>query len=116
MQVEQVISGIFKYLNEEVYKGMTDWQEVLARIAVSRTLGNVEGIKALLNNNSYVKTFAIIDHNGNVDVDGLIRDIRTQIEAKGKLTFTLPMFGSFTFTVDDVDKLHRAIHEAEVTQ
>lgn len=111
MKLEKVVNGILRYLNAEIYSSMNDWQEMLARIAVSRMVGNTEQLKQMLANNAFVKTFAIMDSNGDVDVDGLARDLRTQIAEKGKMSFSLPMFGNFTFTADDVDKLHRYILE-----
>jgi hypothetical protein len=62
--------------------------------------------------NAFFRTFAIVDSHGNIDVEGLMRDLRAQIAEKGKLVITLPMLGSFTFTADDVDELHRYIKEA----
>jgi hypothetical protein len=53
-----------------------------------------------------------MDDAGRVDVDGLIRDLKRQIEAKGKLEFSLPMLGKFSFVTSDVDTLHRYITEA----
>lgn len=111
MTFEKVLNGITRYLNAEIYSGMNDWQEMFARIAVSRILGNAETIKTTLINNPFIQTFAIMDANGNVDVDGLMSDIRRHIEQKGKLTVALPMFGNFTFTTEDVNKLHQAIME-----
>lgn len=111
MNFEKVINGIVKYLNNNIYVGMSDWQEMLARIAVSRLLGNSENIKIALINNPFIKTFAIMDSDGNVDIDGIMHDLKNQIAEKGKLTISLPMFGNFTFTVEDVDKLHRTILE-----
>lgn len=111
MSFEKTINGILKYLNSEIYSRMNEWQEMLARIAVSRMIGNVEGLKSSFVNNSFVKTFSVMDEHGNVDVDGLYRDLKTQIERKGKFSFSLPMFGNFTFTAEDVDKLYRMITE-----
>lgn len=110
MEFEKVVNGIIKYLNNEIFPHMNDWQEILGRIAVSRALGS-NNLKNSLINNTYIKTFGIIDANGMVDVDGLMRDLKIQIEQKGKVTFTLPMFGTLTFTAEDVDKLHRTILE-----
>ena len=111
MSFEKVLNGILRYMNEEIYAGMNDWQEVFARIIVSRIVGNSDALKDALINNGFIKTFAIIDHNGNVDVDGLMRDLREQISRKGKISISLPMFGNFTFTAEDVDRLHRTILE-----
>ena len=111
MEFEKVLKGIIKYLDSEIYSGMNDWQEVLARIAVSRIVGNSENLKYALANNAYIKTFGIMDESGMIDVEGLINDLKTQISQKEKLTISLPMFGKFTFTVSDVDKLHSIIME-----
>jgi hypothetical protein len=112
MSFEKVINGILRYLNAEVYGKMSSWQEVLARIAVSRMIGNSEELKQSLVNNSFFRTFAIVDSHGNVDVDGLMKDLKTQIAEKGKLVISLPMLGNFTFVAEDVDELHRYIREA----
>ena len=109
MKFERVLNGIMKYLNNEIYSGMNDWQEFFARVAVSRLVGNSKNLKEMLLNNGYIKTFAIMDENGIVDVEGLMRDIKTQINQKGKLTFSLPMFGKFSFTAEDAQKLHNSI-------
>ena len=112
MSFERVINGILSYLNAEIYNKMNSWQEVLARVAVSRMIGNSEELKRSLTNNSFFRTFAIIDSHGNVDVDGLVNDLKTQIAEKGKLVISLPMLGNFTFTAEDVDELHRHIRGA----
>lgn len=111
MEFERVINGIVRFINSEMYKGMNDWQEMIARIAVARVVNNSENIKSALCNNGFVRTFAVIDENGIVDVDGLMRDIKSQFNHKEKISFSLPMFGTFTFTSDDIDKLHRMINE-----
>jgi hypothetical protein len=108
MTFDRVLNGILKYLNNEIFSGMNDWQEMIARIAVSRIVGNGEKIKATLDN-PFIKTFAIMDDDGNIDVDGLARDLKEQISQKGSLKFSIPMFGTFCFTADDIDTLHRTI-------
>lgn len=109
MKFEKVIDGIVKYINIEVYSGMNDWQEVLARIAVSRFVSNSEKFKTVLMENTFIKTFGILDNEGNVDIEGLANDLKKQIEAKGKITIPLSIFGNFTFTAQDVDKLYQTI-------
>lgn len=112
MEFERVLQGIFKYLNAEIYSKMNDWQEMLARIAVSRLLGNTEMLKETLKNNAFVKTFSIMDENGHVEIEGLLRDIKAQITEKGKLTFSVPLFGTLSFVPEDVDVLRRHIMES----
>lgn len=107
MKLDRVLNGVARYLDKEIYAGMNDWQEILARIAVSRILDN-KNIESLMNN-PYMKTFAIADAEGNIDVDGLYRDLKRLVQAKGKVEITLPMFGKFTFTESDVDCLYSCI-------
>lgn len=111
MYFDRVITGVVKYLDREVYVGMNEWQEMLARIAVSRIIGNRDKLRDAIVSNPYARTFGIVDENGDVDVDGLMRDIREHIERKGKMEINIPMLGKFTFTSADVDKLHRTITE-----
>ena len=112
MEFEKVLNGILKYLNNQIYSNMNDWQEVLARIAVSRVVGNGQQLKDTLLNNAYIKTFGIMDSNGVIDVDGLFSDLKEQISQKGKITFTIPAFGKFTFTPEDVEILYKTITES----
>ena len=112
MKFEKVIKGILKYLNDEIYVGMNDWQEMLARVAVSRLFRDTNALKTALLNNGFIRTFAIMDDSGEVDFDNLFRDIRAQVEQKGKITVSLPMFGNFIFTPPDVDKLYQTILNA----
>lgn len=105
MEFEKVLNGIVEFLNQEVYKGMTGWQEVIARLAVSRVLGNKDKIKNTIMTNPFVKTFCIVDENGNIDIDGILCDLKEQIKEKERLEFHVPAFGKFVFTESDVDKL-----------
>lgn len=112
MEFEKVLNGIIKYLNNEIYSNMNDWQEMLARIAVSRIIGNSENLKEMLITNPFIKTFAIIDEDGMIDVDGLMRDIKSQLQEKGKISITIPVIGKFTFSMNDAEILHNMILEA----
>lgn len=109
MEFEKVLNGILKYMDREIYSGMNDWQEMVARIAVSRLMKNNDKLKSLLCDNTFIRTFAIIDENGNVDVDGLYSDIKEQVANKGKIEIVLPLFGTFKFAPSDVDKLYSTI-------
>lgn len=111
MEFERVVNGVVRYLNAKVFKSMNDWQQLIARFAVSRVLGNADKVKTALSNNAFVRTFGIIDERGNVDIDGLFADIKKVVEEKGKISFALPMFGNFTFYASDVDELRQCIVE-----
>ena len=107
MRFEKVIDGVARYLDRELYAGLNDWQEMIARITVSRVLGNKDQLKTILSGNPFLQTFAVINADGEVDVDTLLREIKTYITGKGKMTVTVPMMGTFTFKPEDVDKLRQ---------
>lgn len=111
MQYDRVIHGINRYIEAELYPRMSDWQEIIARIAVSRMLDSKDQFKDILMHNSFAKTFAIIDESGDVDVDGLIEDLHEQVSAKGRIEVRIPMFGQFCFSDADITKLHHMISE-----
>jgi hypothetical protein len=106
---EKVLTGVSDFINQEIYSGMSDWQELLARITVGKFLTNEQAVKELLVNNAYIRTFGIVDGEGMIDVDTLITDIKNEISKKGKIVITIPMFGTMTFKPEDADTLKEHI-------
>ena len=109
VEFNRVIDGLLRYLNNNLFAKMNDWQEVVARIAVGRIIGNPESLKQSLQANGIVRTFAVMDSEGNVDLEPLMRDLKREIDRKGKLTVEIPMFGKMSFTAADVDEIYREI-------
>ena len=111
---EDIIHGISKYINDEIYPGMNDWQELFARVAVGRFLDNEKVLKETILNNGFIKTFGIIDSDEMFEIDALMQDIKKEIGKKGKMEFHIPMFGKLTFKPEDVDVLYRTITNADL--
>ena len=105
---DQVLDGLSRYLNKNFYANLNDWQEIVARLAVGRILGN-ENLKQNLMANPYVRTFAVMDSEGNVDLEPIMRDLKKEIERKGKMTVEIPMFGKISFTGEDISEIYREI-------
>lgn len=106
---DRVVDGFVRYLNNNIYNNMNDWQEIVARIAIGRIATNPEGVKNALLSNGIVRTFGIMDSEGNVDIENLARELKAEIERKGKMCIEIPMLGRFTFHANDVDSLYREI-------
>lgn len=111
MEFDRVFNGLIKYINKEMFPGFNDVQDVVARIALRRLVERKQAIKSTLTGSGILKTFAIIDDSGNVDVDSLMEDIKREIRERQKLSIKIPMFGTFTFVESDVDVLKRYIME-----
>jgi hypothetical protein len=105
----QVLDGLTRYLNKNFYSNLNDFQEVIARIAVGRIIGNPESLKQSLQANPFVRTFAIFDSEGNIDLEPIMRDLKKEIERKGKLSVEIPMFGKISFLPQDIDEIYREI-------
>jgi hypothetical protein len=105
----QVLDGLAKYLNKNFYSNLNDWQEIVARLAIGRITENAETLKQSLSANPFVRTFAIFDSDGNIDLEPIMRDLKREIERKGKLTVEIPMFGKISFLPQDIDELYQEI-------
>jgi hypothetical protein len=115
-EFKKVMDGISQFINVEIYSGLNDWQEFLARLMVGRILGNEEDVKEMLMGNAFIRSFGIFDSDGMVKVDDLAKDIKREIARKGKVSFDVPMFGNMTFCPSDVDKLYKHITGTEMPQ
>lgn len=113
-EFEKVMDGISTYMDEEIFAGMSDWQDFIARVMVGRLLGNQEEIKEMLMHNGFFRTFGIMDSEGMIDVHMLATDIRRELSKKEKITFDIPMLGKMTFLPTDVDKLYKHITGEEL--
>lgn len=109
VKFENVVDGINRYINKEIYKNLNGAQEFVARLVAGRMLNNSEHIKDVLMNNGFAKTLCIIDDEGMVDVEMLLTDIRSEIARQGSLQLDIPLIGKLTFHPDDVDVLHNEI-------
>lgn len=105
----RVLDGAAEFIEKDIMPNMNDWQEIAARIALGRVFDNRDAIKSHLINTGYIRTFALIDETGNVDIDRLAADLKREIEKKGRLEVNLKIFGKMRFDAGDVDKLHRMI-------
>lgn len=108
---KQVINGVTKYFDRNIYAGMNDWQEVLARSAVGIALGSEDRLKEALTGNGFIRTFCIIDENENVDIERVTAVIKEEVQKKGTLSIKIPVFGTFSFAPSDIDELLRTIRE-----
>jgi hypothetical protein len=109
VKFERVLDGLNRYIDSEIYCNLNDFQEFMARIVVGRVNSSADNIKNILMSNGFAKTLCIIDSDGMVDIDKLMQEIRHEIERKGSVEFTVPMFGKMKFTAADVDLLHNMI-------
>lgn len=113
-EFNRVIDGMSRYIDSEIYSRMNDLQEFAARVLVGRFISNEDAVKESLINNGFIRTFGIIDADGMVDVITLAKDIKREIARKGKISFSIPMFGTMSFVPEDADTVFRYITGEEL--
>ena len=113
-EIKKVIYGINRYMNDNIYEGMADWQEVLARTFIGSVLGSEEQIVENLKSNGLLKTFAIIDENGMADISNIAISLKREIERKEKISVKIPVIGKYTFNGEDVNVLYKCITGEEL--
>lgn len=110
VKFEKVLDGLSRYINKNVYPNIgNDWQELMMRLAVGRILNNPENVKQMVLSNGFVRTFGIIDSEGNVDIENLAKDLKREISNKGKITVEIPMLGKMSFVPADIDEIYQEI-------
>lgn len=109
MRIEKVIDGVAKYIDGEIYSVMNDWQEIFARMAVGRILGNKELIKQKIAENPLLMSFVMLDSDGEMDVEKFLSDLKSVIAQKGSVKLSIPLFGNLKFVEADVDRLRKYI-------
>ena len=109
VEFEKVLKGLEKYICNEMYKNLTDWQIFIADIAVGKIVNRGEALKQVLKNNTIIQMLDVMDEDGNVDVEGLLKEIKHKMEEVGHLSFTLPIFGKYKFSPSDIAVLHKYI-------
>lgn len=109
IKFEKVINGVAEYISGEIYPNMNDWQELIARIAVGRVLGNTNLLKQKIMENPLLMSFVMIDTDGMMDAERFLSDLKSIISQKGSLKISIPALGSMSFVESDVDRLHEYI-------
>ena len=111
MRFDKVVEGIARYIDGELYGSLNDWQEVIARMAVGRVLGNKEMLKRRIAENPILMSFVMLDEDGEMDADVFLDDLKRAINQKGSIKVSIPLFGNLKFTEADVDCLRKYITE-----
>lgn len=107
----KVIRGLANFVDAEIVSKMRGgWQGWIVGGVSALALSKADDILKALSENSLVKALRVIDGE-QIDIDSLYREIRVQAE-KSNATIDLPLVGSITLGVNDVDRLYRLIMEA----
>ena len=108
--VNQVISGLAKFIDTEIVSKITGWQKWIIGAGLGLSLEKATNIFNSLKSNEMIKALDIIDKNDKINVDVLYKHIKNQAQ-KGAITFDLPFVGVMTLNEYDIDKLYNCIRD-----
>jgi hypothetical protein len=109
MTVNKLIDGLVRYIDENIYSAMNDWQKMIAADVVSRAMQRSDKIAPIITENTFVRALGYVDSEGNVDVDGILCKIKEYITQKGKLEIKIPFMPTYKMYAEDIDVLRRTI-------
>lgn len=111
VKFETVLDGTAKYIDKYICGSLNDWQDIMIHMVMGRIFDNRESIKNMLINNGFARAFAVIDEGGNIDIERLLQELKTELQRKEKLVISVPFMGKLTFIPADVDTLKKIIME-----
>lgn len=107
MKVNNIVDGLVKYINKNLYPTMTDWQKILAADIVSRAIKKAENIENTLANNAFIQALGYIDAEGNVEIESTIETIKQYINNNGgKWKLKIPLMPEYAFSSEDIDIIY----------
>lgn len=106
---EQIVSGLQDYLENEVISQLPTAGKVVAGTCVALAVKDNESfINNLMNN--YGKLLGIVNDDGLLDADSVLKALRSNINHYGCVTIDLPLgIGRLIFNEEDIDVLRRYI-------
>lgn len=107
MNYDKTVEGLIEYINDVLIPGMNPLQEIGARVILGELYEQRSAIKDLMLKNGIVKTFGIMDSEGNMNIERLLVRLKTEIAKKGKVDVSIPGYGKFTFKAEDIDEIYK---------
>ena len=106
MDFDFVINNISNFITNEMYGTLSEWTEQLACKRVVRAI-NRSKFKEMLENGNGFLNLAILDDNGNIDIDGFYEDLKDIVKKKGVIELNIPVLGNFKLKETDIDRLYK---------
>ena len=107
-ELNQVVNGITRYLDNEIIPNVVGWQKWVVGAGLGVGLSKSTNVFNAYKDHPMVKSLELVDSNDLIDIDLLHKEFSKQAE-KGAITFDMPFVGPLTLNRDDVDKLYTYI-------
>lgn len=108
MEINKVLDGLERYIDNEIYAGMNENQQTIYILAVGALKENAMDV---LGSNAILRSMLSISRDGDVDLDRLHKLLQVAVRKRDKLTLNIPMFGKLTFNEADITNIIHTIRE-----
>lgn len=108
MEINKVLDGLERYIDNEIYTGMNENQQTIYLLAVGALKENAMDV---LGSNAILRSMLSISRDGDVDLDRLHKLLQVAVRKRDKLTLNIPMFGKLTFNEADITNIIHTIRE-----
>ena len=112
MNAKKVVNTVFNYLEKNMVPGMNNLQEIAFYTVKEAINDEADNVIEMVKSKPFVRALAAINSEGDVDVEKLANRVRKGIEAKGYLSFDIPMYGPVRFVPGDIDNILMELKEA----
>ena len=111
--INQVKTGVVRYIDNDMLPHLTGAKKVALGVYTALAAENAAKIAVQFAKHPAVSVLAVIDENGNVDIDRLYRSAAPMFSNGQRVLLHIPVIGDYTVDNTDVEKLYRYIKEAQ---
>jgi len=105
---EQIKKGMARYLDMEIMPKLDGWKRWVFGAGATAYLDKTDKMFDLLRENQMLALLDLVDDDDMIDLDVVYKAFRQQAE-HCPANIALPLVGTFTFSVGDIDNLYSYI-------
>lgn len=105
----QIKAGIGDYINQHMMQKLDSKRQFVLGMAYGLFAGRLDAILAVVQQNASARALGIVRENGEIDLDAIYNAALEQMQKQGKLSFDIPLMGTFAFNADDIRDIYNAI-------
>lgn len=104
--MEQVVSGLAKYINAEFVEQVDGLKKWAVIGVASLAAGKVDAVGAAIQKSQIASSFGVVGEDGSIDIDALKACLDAAADSTGPVVQQIPLLGPVTFKKEDIQKLY----------
>lgn len=107
---EQFMEGILRYADKEIIPHLSTAGKWIAGTYVVMASSKYQTLINLLQDSPMIKPLGVFNAEGMIDEKSLFTALKESANKYGKMTISIPVVGTLTFSADDVAVLEKCIN------